>query len=151
MEKGIYPPSQADAIAIGRFGIFKAHAGGNSILCFLTSISRDFFPLSVILLLQKSQAQCSVPPLTPPSGSLLKEVIKHHDLRALYLPPSVAEQLLAEPNGIDFFKNLDIFLYTGAPFSPEAGEKISKVTHLCPLYGSTEAFQVPQLQSEPED
>ena len=91
------------------------------------------------------------PPLIPPSGSLLKEVIKHHDLRALYLPPSVAEQLLAEPNGIDFFKNLDIFLYTGAPFSPEAGEKLSKVTHLCPLYGSTEAFQVPQLQPEPED
>jgi hypothetical protein len=81
----------------------------------------------------------------PPSGALLKEVMKHQKLRALYLPPSIAEQLLSEPDGIDFFKELDFLCYTGGPFSSNAGRLLSTVTELCPLYGSTEAFQVPQL------
>jgi thioester reductase-like protein len=87
----------------------------------------------------------------PPSGSLLKEVMRHQTLRALYLPPSIAEQLLMEPGGLDFFKGLDFLCYTGGPFSPSAGELLSKVTELCPLYGSTEAFQVPQLAPSADD
>jgi hypothetical protein len=83
--------------------------------------------------------------MMPPSGALLKEVMKHQQIRALYLPPSIAEQLLSEPNGIDFFKGLDFLCYTGGPFSSNAGRLLSTVTELCPLYGSTEAFQVPQL------
>ncbi|KAL9623093.1 MAG: hypothetical protein Q9160_002607 [Pyrenula sp. 1 TL-2023] len=77
--------------------------------------------------------------------------MKHQKLRALYLPPAVPEQLLLEPNGIDFFKELDFLAYTGGPFSPAAGERLSAVTELCPLYGSTEAFQVPQLKPSPEN
>ncbi|KAF2441511.1 hypothetical protein P171DRAFT_523500 [Karstenula rhodostoma CBS 690.94] len=91
------------------------------------------------------------PPLMPPSGSLLKEVMHRQSLRALYLPPSIAEQLLSEPGGLEFFKGLDFSCYTGGPFSPSAGEQLSRVTELCPLYGSTEAFQVPQLAPSPED
>jgi thioester reductase-like protein len=71
--------------------------------------------------------------------------MRHQKLRALYLPPSIAEQLLQEPGGLEFFKGLDFLCYTGAPFSPSAGEQLAAVTELCPLYGSTEAFQVPQL------
>jgi thioester reductase-like protein len=91
------------------------------------------------------------PPLMPPSGMLLKEVMKHQKLRALYLPPSIAEQLLLEPHGLEFFKGLDFLCYTGGPFSPEAGKRLSTVTELCPLYGSTEAFQVPQLAPAHKD
>jgi thioester reductase-like protein len=87
----------------------------------------------------------------PPSGVLLKEVMRQQKLRALYLPPSIAEQLLMEPDGIDFFTELDFLCYTGGPFSPSAGEKLSKVTELVSLYGSTEAFQVPQLVPSLED
>jgi thioester reductase-like protein len=88
----------------------------------------------------------------PPSGALLKEVMKHQKLRALYLPPSIAEQLLQEPNGIAFFKDLEFLCYTGGPFSEHAGKQLSNVTELCPLYGCTEAFQVPQLApAAPED
>lgn len=86
-----------------------------------------------------------------PSGPLLKEIMQQQELRALYVPPTVAEQLLQEPNGIDFFKKLEYLFYTGGPFSPSAGEKLSKVTTVCPLYGSTEAFQVPQLEPSRED
>lgn len=75
----------------------------------------------------------------------------HQSLHALYLPPSIAEQLLSEPGGLEFFKDLEILCYTGGPFSPSAGEQLSKVTELCPLHGSTEAFQVPQLAPSSED
>ena len=91
------------------------------------------------------------PPLMPPSGSLLKNVMKEQTLRALYVPPSIAEQLLQEPNGIDLFRGLDFLCYTGGPFSPSAGKRLAEVTELCPLYGSTEAFQVPQLVPSKED
>jgi acyl-CoA synthetase (AMP-forming)/AMP-acid ligase II len=91
------------------------------------------------------------PPLQPPSGSLLKSIMQHQKLRALYIPPAVAEQLLQEPQGIDFFKNLDFLVYTGAPFSPDAGKQLIEVTELVSLYGSTEAFQVPQLIPSKDD
>jgi len=60
-----------------------------------------------------------------PSSPILKETIQQQNLRALYVPPAVAEQLLQEPNGVDFFKKLDFLCYTGGPFSPSAGEKLS--------------------------
>ncbi|TGO62823.1 hypothetical protein BCON_0017g00660 [Botryotinia convoluta] len=91
------------------------------------------------------------PPLEPPSATLLKEIMKHQKLRALYIPPAIAEQLLQEPEGIDFFRDLDFLCYTGAPFSPNAGKQLVEVTELCSLYGSTEAFQVPQLAPSKED
>lgn len=85
------------------------------------------------------------PALMPPSAALMKEVMKHQKLRALYIPPSIAEQVLQEPNGLDLFRGLDFLCYTGGPFSQKAGEILAQVTELLPLYGSTEAFQVPQL------
>jgi thioester reductase-like protein len=87
----------------------------------------------------------------PPTGSILKEIMKYQQLRALFVPPAIAEQLLQEPNGIDFFKNIDFLCYTGAPFSQSAGKQLVEVTELVSLYGSTEAFQVPQLIPSKED
>ncbi|KAL9137789.1 MAG: hypothetical protein Q9175_000994 [Cornicularia normoerica] len=88
------------------------------------------------------------PALMPPSGALLREIAKQHKLRALAIPPSIAEQLLQEPNGLDLFRDLDFLCCTGGPIPQKAGETLSSVTELCPLYGSTEAFQVPQLRPE---
>lgn len=59
--------------------------------------------------------------------------------------------MLAEPDGIDYFKELDFICYTGGPFSPDAGQELIEVTDLVPLYGSTEAFQTPQLVPPKED
>lgn len=87
----------------------------------------------------------------PPSGALLREVLKHQRPRALYLTPSIADQLLLELEGLDFFRGLDFLCYTEGPFSSEAGRQLSTVTELYPLYSSTEAFQVPQLTPAKED
>ena len=86
------------------------------------------------------------PALMPPSGDLLKQVMTHQKLRALYVPPSLPEQMLHEPDGLELFRQLDFLCYTGGPFSQKAGETLSEVTELIPLYGCTETFQVPQVR-----
>lgn len=50
------------------------------------------------------------------------------------------------PNSLDLFRGLDFLYYTVCPFSQKAGETLSTVTELCPLYGPTEAYQVPRLR-----
>jgi len=91
------------------------------------------------------------PPLRPPSGALVKEILQQQDIRGCFVPPVIAEQLLHEPNGLDFFKKLDIFCYSGGPLSQAVGDAISKVTMICQFYGSTELGQVRQLVPLRED
>lgn len=50
-----------------------------------------------------------------------------------------------DPAALNLFKNLDFIAYTGGPFSPAAGATLGAIKTLPPFYGSTEAFQVPQL------
>ncbi|KAI1747021.1 hypothetical protein F4782DRAFT_522771 [Xylaria castorea] len=85
------------------------------------------------------------PPHMVPDGALLKSVMTHQKLRSIFLPPAVIEQLLHEPNGIDFFKNLDFLVYSGAPFNPVIGDQLSKVVELISPFGSTEVYPQPEL------
>ena len=109
--------------------------------------------LSMIIVPIFSEASSPVlgPPLRPPSGQLVKEIMEQQQLRSLFIPPAVAEQILQEPGGLEFFKGLDFMYYAGGPLSQAAGDLISRVTTLCQLYGSTETFQIPQLVPLPED
>ena len=91
------------------------------------------------------------PPGVTPNGALLKEVLKQQKIRAMFIVPFMAEQLLSEPNGIEHFRGIDFVAYTGSPFSPSAGQQLAQVTDLVPLYGSTESFEIPQLVPAKED
>ncbi len=77
--------------------------------------------------------------------------MQQQNLRGCFLPPAVAKQLLDEPNGLDYFQNLDVFCYGGGPLSQAAGDEISKVTMVCQFYGCTEVGQVRQLVPLRED
>lgn len=91
------------------------------------------------------------PPLRPPSGALVADIMQQQNIRGCILPPSVVEQLLHEPNGLDYFKQLDIVCYAGGPLSQAAGNAISRVTMVCQFYGSTEVGQIRQLVPRLED
>ncbi|KAH8885303.1 acetyl-CoA synthetase-like protein [Thozetella sp. PMI_491] len=116
-----------------------------------------FFHLSGFLTLVVNPvfAEASTPVIgpadVPPNGDLLKEVLRQQNIRAMYILPFMAEQLLAEPGGLDYFRGVDFVCYTGSPFSPSAGQQLAQVTDLVTLYGSTEAFQTPQLVPAKED
>lgn len=100
-----------------------------------------------------SETSCPVlgPPLRPPSGQLVKEIMEKQNLKSLFVPPAVADQILQEPSGLDFFSNLDFMYTAGGPLSQSAGDRISAVTSVCQLYGSTETSQIPMLVPLPED
>lgn len=85
------------------------------------------------------------PPHLIPDTPLLKLVMQHQKLRSMFLPPAVIEGLLHEPNGIDAFKHLDYLVYSGAPFSPANGDRLSKVVEIISPFGSTEVYPQPEL------
>ncbi|KAI4090749.1 MAG: hypothetical protein LQ344_004529 [Seirophora lacunosa] len=91
------------------------------------------------------------PPLRPPSGGLVTEIVEQQRLRSLLIPPAIASQILQSANGIDFFKGLDFLCTAGGPLSQAAGDLISRATTLIQLYGSTEAAILPLLFPSPED
>ncbi|KAI0013533.1 acetyl-CoA synthetase-like protein [Xylariaceae sp. FL0662B] len=107
-----------------------------------------FFTVSAIF---RNTSPVLGPPHMIPDGALLKSVMLQQRLRAMFLVPYIIEQLLREPNGIDLFKNLDFVAYGGAPFSAEAGDRLSRVVDLVSPFGSTETFSIPELALPRED
>ncbi|KAI1389913.1 acetyl-CoA synthetase-like protein [Hypoxylon trugodes] len=91
------------------------------------------------------------PPNVIPDGILLKNIMLQQKLRAMFLPPSVVEEMLVDPGAIQFFKDLDFLAYSGAPFNPKTGDELSKVVELVSPYGATETFVIPKLAVERED
>ncbi|KAI0387834.1 hypothetical protein F5Y04DRAFT_286810 [Hypomontagnella monticulosa] len=91
------------------------------------------------------------PPHMVPDGQLLKHMMLHQKLRSIFLPPAVIEQLLHEPDGIDFFRGLDFLVYSGAPFNPVIGDRLSKVVEIISPFGSTEIYPQPELAPARED
>ena len=59
--------------------------------------------------------------------------------------------LLHEPDGLECFKQLDVFCYAGGPLSQATGDTISSVTSVCQSYGGTEIGQVRQLVPQGKD
>ena len=87
----------------------------------------------------------------PPTGHLASEMMKHYQLRALFCPPTIFEQLVIEPEGLEQAKRLDFLLYAGGPLSTTTGNLLSQVTDVCQFYGSTETGAVPALVPLRED
>lgn len=91
------------------------------------------------------------PALQLPSPTLLKQIMDSQSLRALCLPPATIEGLLREPGNINLFRGLDFLSVIGSPCSPATAKELIDITELVCMYGSTEAFQVPQLVPAKED
>ena len=68
------------------------------------------------------------PPDRPPNGTLASEIMRHYELRALFCPPVVAEQLVQDPEGINQAKKLDFLLYASGPLTEPTGNRLSQVT-----------------------
>lgn len=77
--------------------------------------------------------------------------MQYHSLRALFVPPSIIEQLLQEPEGVDELTKLDWLAYTGGPLSPSAGDIASKVVDICQYFGITETLPLQQLVPARQD
>ncbi|KAI8625972.1 acetyl-CoA synthetase-like protein [Xylariaceae sp. FL1651] len=85
------------------------------------------------------------PPFMLPDGNLLRAIKQHNKLRSIILPPSIVEQIVQEPNGIEIFQDVDFLISSGAPISPAVGERLSPVIEIRQPYGSTEMMLIPEL------
>ena len=106
---------------------------------------------SVRPIYSESAAPVLGPALRPATGAMLKEIMEHQKLQGLYLPPTIAEQLLQEPGGVDNFRGLDFLCYAGGPLATTAGDLISTLIDVCTTYGGTETGQIHQLFPSRQD
>ena len=89
--------------------------------------------------------------MRPATGAVVKEIMNQHSLKSLFVPPSLVEQLLEEPGGLDDIAKLDWLAYTGGPLSPYAGQAVSKVVDVCQYFGITETLPIQQLIPSRQD
>ena len=87
----------------------------------------------------------------PPTGHLTCQIMRHYRLRALFCPPTIFEQLVQEPGGLESSKQLDFLLYAGGPLTANTGDLLSQMTDVCQFYGSTETGAIPALIPRRED
>ena len=99
----------------------------------------------------ESTAPVLGPAARPATGAFVKAVMDHHCLHALFVPPSIIEQLLQEPEGLDCLASLDWLAYTGGPLSPSAGDAVSKVVEVCQYFRITETLPLQQLVPSRDD
>lgn len=62
------------------------------------------------------------------------------------IPPSVLEEMSKSDRALLAISHLNRLLFAGAPLAPEIGQKLSKLTDLRSVYGSSEAGAIPTLQ-----
>ena len=87
----------------------------------------------------------------PSTGQTAAEVMRRFNLKALFCPPNIYEQLLQEPDAIEHAKKLMFVMYAGGPLTAATGTALSKVTDVCGFYGSTETSPVQALVPLRED
>ncbi|KAI8950476.1 hypothetical protein F4801DRAFT_548745 [Xylaria longipes] len=85
----------------------------------------------------------------PPSGYLLSEILKHQQIRAFYVPPSIIEEWASEQIAAEQVKQLGFVLFGGGPLSFSVGQRLSEATNVCQMYGSLELGQVQLLVPQP--
>ena len=73
------------------------------------------------------------------------------EIRAIFCPPTIYEQLVQEEGWLERAKDLDFILYAGGPLLSNTGNRLSQVTNVCQFYGSTEAGGAQTLVTERED
>lgn len=72
-------------------------------------------------------------------------------MRAFYVPPSVIDQWAQLSESRSQAEQLDFILYGGGPLPTVVGERLSKVTDVCQMYGSVETGQIQLLVPRKDD
>lgn len=91
------------------------------------------------------------PPLRPSSGAIAAASIRILRPSIASLAPSIVEQLLQEPGGLDLIKGLDVLISGSGPLPYEIGAEVSKHVRLGQFYGTTEIGMMRHLEVAPED
>lgn len=81
---------------------------------------------------------CVILPDKPLSTDLVSSVLSTTQPTAALFPPSILEDLAANPDSMHALSKLKRVYFGGGPLSPEVGRKVSKCTQLVSFLGMTE-------------
>lgn len=84
-----------------------------------------------------------VPSNRPANGDTMGQIMSQMLIRGVFTPPTVLEEILDIPGGLEQISQTSFVMYGGGPLSPLAGDRISEVTSLTSAIGSTEAGIIP--------
>ncbi|KAH8178799.1 male sterility protein [Sarocladium implicatum] len=87
----------------------------------------------------------------PLNGSVVEGLIEHTKPECAMLPPSIVDDMAKTSSGIAALSTLESVVFGGGPLQKATGDKVSKVTRLFSVYGSTETLLLPQLLPGRED
>lgn len=91
------------------------------------------------------------PPHMAPDAAMLKEMAHQQDLKGIMVVPAMLQQILHEPDGMQFLSGLKFAAVAGAPAAASIGDKVSSAVELFNWIGSTETFPLPELYKPRED
>jgi len=77
-------------------------------------------------------------PETPLTAEILNNIHTVAKPTVTSFPPSMLEDLSRTPEGINAVSQFQTLMFGGAPLSPDVGQRISQVTRLCTIYGTSE-------------
>lgn len=84
-----------------------------------------------------------LPAEKPPNGELITKVIEQTKPSKAIFPPSLLEQVTETPGGMDALRNIEHVFYGGGPLATGTGDKLTQITSLVSIIGSTEAGLIP--------
>lgn len=86
-----------------------------------------------------------------PDAALLQEIARKQKLQGIMVVPAILQQMLHQPDGMDFLAGLDFASVAGAPAPAAVGDKVKSVVELFNWVGSTETFPLPELYKSRDD
>ena len=131
----------------GRSTMSKKLFDARSILCPLPW----FHTMGLIMMLRSIYYQG--PLVLPPVGSPMTADLILHVLHAGkpehgFFPPSVLEDIVETPEGLESLGTLEDIYFAGAPLAREVGNKVAQVTCIQTVIGSTEVFLIDSYVNE---
>lgn len=79
------------------------------------------------------------PPEKPANADLIIKVLEQTKPKSGILPPSLLEQIVETPGGLETLTALESVFFGGGPLADAAGEKVNQVSRVYSIIGSTEA------------
>lgn len=87
-------------------------------------------------------------PDRPLTVDLISQTINETKPQTATLPPSLLAGLSASEKGIECLRNFDMITYGGAPLATEVGNRVSELTHLQSVLGSSECGLFGNLKNQ---
>ncbi|KAF2137213.1 uncharacterized protein K452DRAFT_236204 [Aplosporella prunicola CBS 121167] len=112
-----------------------------------------FHTMGVIIILRSVYSGTLVlPPLGRIANSELAiDILQLKKASCGLFAPSMLEEISETQRGLDALGSLEFAYFGGAPLAKEAGDRITKVTNLNPVIGSTEAGLITSLLKESKE